>query len=140
MDALRAEGVVVHDTLGFVETVGRDSTLMLVQLDGFVFTASGGMLETHKRLSVEYDRRGTARVRTTEYVHMALLGSGSNAQPLFRYDNSHGDTGTLHRHHFDHEGTAAGQSEVAHDRMPYMDDVIRETEWLAAYLTNLRSN
>ncbi len=135
MDGLYAEGVVVTDTLVFTEPEVADGTLQFMQLDGHVFTSAGGVLETHKRLTVEY-RRDVPYVATSEYVYMALLRSPAETVPLFRYDNCHGNVDTLHRHHFDHEGRPARFEPVEHDLMPYMDDVIRETDWLAAYLVS----
>lgn len=112
---------------------------MLVVLDGFVFTRSGGVLETHKRPRVSYDHGASPVVATTEYVYMALYRSSERTRSLFRYDNSHGGTDTLHRHCFDHDGNPAGVDEIAHDQLPFMDDVIREVEWLAAYVADLGS-
>ena len=50
--------------------------------------------------------------------------------------DSHGEVDTLHRHRFDHAGGSAGEEPVDPERMPYMDDVIRATGWLAGYLAN----
>ena len=133
MSVLYDEGVAEGDTLQFTETAGPDGTLKLVRLDGLVFTPDGGVLETRKQLRVDY-RRGVPYVATSEYVYMALWRSGTRTQPLFRYDNCHGELETLHRHRFDEAGDPAGIEPVAPDRMPYMDDVIRETAWLARRL------
>ena len=135
MGVLYAEGVIEHDTLQFTETEGRVGRLELVQLDGIVYTPAGGVLETHKSLSVEY-RRGSPYVSTSRYVYMALRRIDGSAQSLFRYDNSHGDVQTLHRHYFDDAGRPAGQEPVDPERMPYMDDVIRATARLASYLAS----
>ena len=135
MDILYDEGVVLADDLRFTESEGRDRLIELVQFDGLVYTRDGGVLETHKRLRVEY-RRGAPCVSTAEYVYMALRRSGGRSQPLFRYDNSHGDVMTLHRHRFDHDGGSAGVEPVDPERMPFMDDVIRATAWLASYLAS----
>lgn len=133
MDILYGEGVVVRDDLRFTESVGSNGLLELVQLDGLVHTRDGGVLETHKRLRVEY-RRGAPYVSTAEYVYMALWRSRGRPQRLFRYDNSHGEVETLHRHAYDIVGGSVGEEPVDPELMPYMDDVIRETAWLAAYL------
>lgn len=133
MDILYDEGVVLEDDLRFTEAVRAGGFLDLVQLDGLVYTRDGGILETHKRLRVTYRRR-TPYVSTAEYVYMALRRSRARSQRLFRYDNSHGEVETLHLHRFDVEGAAAGEEPVDPRLMPYMDDVIRATAWLAAYL------
>lgn len=136
MDILYAEGVVVGDDLQFTESVGSDGLLELVEFDGLVYTRDGGVLETHKRLRVEY-RRGAPYVSTAEYVYMAIWRSQARSQRLFRYDNSHGEVETLHRHAYDVDGDDVGQEPIDPERMPYMDDVIRATAWLAGYLASL---
>lgn len=135
MDILYSRGVVLADDLTFTETTRRDGLLELVELDGIVYTRNGGMLETHKRLRVEY-RRGAPYVSTAEYVYMALRRAEGRSQALFRYDNSHGGVHTLHRHIFDDAGSAVGEVPVDPEFMPYMDDVIRATAWLAGYLAS----
>lgn len=135
MDILYSRGVVLADDLTFTETTRRDGLLELVELDGIVYTRNGGMLETHKRLRVEY-RRGAPYVSTAEYVYMALRRAEGRSQALFRYDNSHGGVHTLHRHVFDDAGSAVGEVPVDPELMPYMDDVIRATAWLAGYLAS----
>lgn len=136
MDILHDEGVVLGDDLRFTESLGSGGLLEVVQLDGLVSTRDGGRLETHKRLRVEY-RRGAPYVSTAEYVYMALRRSGRLSQPLFRYDNSHGDVATLHRHSYDILGHTVGEQPVDPEFMPYMNDVIRATAWLAGYLASL---
>ena len=134
MSALYGEGVVEGDTLQFIETEEPGGDLKLVRLDGLTFTTDGGVLETRKQLSVAY-RRGVPYVATSEYVYMALWRSRRRTtQPLFRYDNCHGELETLHKHLFDDAGDPAGIKPLAPDLMPYMDDVIRETAWLARHL------
>ena len=109
LGVLYAEGVIENDTLQFTETEGRAGRLELVQLDAIVYTPAGGVLETHKRLSVEY-RRGSPYVSTSRYVYVALMRIEGRTQSLFRYDSSHGDVQTLHRHYFDHAADRPGRS------------------------------
>ena len=135
MDILLHEGVVVAEDLAFTETVQRDGLLGVVRLDGFVYTRDDGVLVTHKQLRVEY-RRGAPYVSTSRYGYMAMRRRGGVTQPLFRYDNAHGGIETLHQHFFDHAGEPAGQESVDPEIMPYMDDVIRATAWLAGYLAS----
>ena len=73
---------------------------------------------------------------TSRYVYVALMRIEGRTQSLFRYDSSHGDVQTLHWHYFDPAGRPAGQESVDPERMPYMDEVIRATEWLAGYLAS----
>ena len=131
MDLLRAEGVVVSDTLAFVR---REDG---VRLSGRVRTRSGGILDVRKHLQTVGDAdEADPRVRATAYRYMALWqpSAGENV-PLFRYDNYGEDVTTLHRHDFHPDGTEARRSPVPHDRLPYMDEVIRETEALARLRT-----
>ena len=133
MDILYDEGVVVLDHLTFTETVRADGRLGVVRLDGLVYTRDDGVLVTHKQLAITY-RRSTPYVSTSRYGYMAMRRVNDRTQPLFRYDNAHGGVETLHRHFFDHAGRPAGQEDVDPQRMPYMDDVIRATAWLADYV------
>lgn len=134
MDALHNEGVVTRDTLQFIET--RDAGALLeVNLFGRVHTASGALLHVNKWLAVE-ERSGIAYVMTRLYDYHAYLPHGGKTlqRDLFRYDNSHGDVDTLHRHRFDVEGVDHGKQDIAPERMPPLSFIIKETEWLGAYL------
>ena len=127
MDLLRAEGVVVSDTLAFVRLEGG------IRLSGRVRTRSGGVLDVRKDLRVVGDTaEADPRVRAVSYRYMALWQhSTGDSAPLFRYDNYGDDVSTLHRHDFRPDGTEEQRLPVPHDRLPYMDEVIRETEELA---------
>ena len=131
MDLLRAEGVVVSDTLDFVRLEGG------VRLSGRVRTRSGGVLDVRKDLQAIGDaNEEDPRVRTTAYRYMALWQPPDGESiPLFRYDNYGADVATLHRHDFHPDGAEARRYPVPHDRLPYMDEVIRETETLARLRT-----
>lgn len=133
MTVLYEEGVVIRDTLQFIET--RDGGLLLqVNLLGRVHTASGALLHVNKWLDVE-DRGGVTCVMTGLYDYHAYLPDRNGSQRnLFRYDNSHGGVETLHRHRFDIEGTDRGQVDVVPERMPPLSHVIEETEWLGRHL------
>ncbi len=127
MDSLRSEGTVVSDTLAFEPYGGG------MRLRGRVRTRSGGVLDVRKLLRPVGDARDPdPRVRTVAYRYMALWQPRPGVSiELFRYDNYGEDLSTLHRHHFNPDGTEAGRTVVPHDRLPYMDEVIRETEDLA---------
>ncbi len=131
MDLLRAENVVVSDTLEFVGY--RD----MIRLRGRVLTQSGGVLDVRKDLRpIGAPDDGDPRVRTVVYRYMALWQPpGRASYPLFRYDNYGEDLSTLHRHDFRPDGTEEQRSPVPHDRLPYMDEVIRETEDMARLRT-----
>ena len=133
MDILYDEGVVVGDDLAFAPLPRPGTGVNRMILDGTVYTTDGGELVARKRFHVVY-RHSVPYVTTAEYVYMALRRAGGRAQPLFRYDNAHGDVSTLHRHWYDDAGDLVGVEPVAPDELPYMDDVIRATAWLAAYL------
>jgi hypothetical protein len=127
MDSLRAEGIVVSDTLAFEPYRGG------MRLRGRVRTRSSGVLDVRKLLRPVGDPRDLdPRVRTVAYRYMALWQPRPGLSiELFRYDNYGEDLSTLHRHHFNLDGTETGRTVVPHDRLPYMDEVIRETEQLA---------
>ena len=127
MDILRGEGVVAADTLRFVRRSNR------IQLRGRVLTRSGGVLVVRKALRAERDPGDPdPRVRTAYYRYMALWQpSPDESCPLFRYDNYGEDLATLHRHDFNPDGSEAERYGVPHERLPYMNEIILETEALA---------
>lgn len=127
MAGLRADGIVVSDTLRFVRRLDQ------MQLIGRVLTANGGVLDVRKILRAVRDPgEADPRVRTTLYRYQAMWQPAAGASvPLFRYDNYREDVHTLHRHDFGADGTETDRYPVRHDRMPFMDEVIRETEELA---------
>ncbi|MCY4615901.1 MAG: hypothetical protein OXC71_05865, partial [Chloroflexi bacterium] len=53
---------------------------------------------------------------------------GPPVRDLFRYDNCHGGLDTLHRHTFDADGREHGVTEISHDAMPWLSEVIEEAE------------
>lgn len=133
MTALYNEGVVVRDTLEFIEGRARTGVLLEVNLRGRVHTAAGAILTVNKWLVVE-PREGAPRVRTREYDYHAHVLHPRPGRDLFRYDNAHGDIDTLHRHRFDLDGTDRGTQPVDPDTMPPLSWIIREADWLAGFL------
>ncbi len=127
MAGLRGDGVVVSDTLRFIQRADR------IRLFGRVRTRGGGVLDVRKVLRpVGRADEADPRVRTVSYRYMALWQPASGVSiPLFRYDNYGDDVSTLHRHDFDADGAEAVRYAVPHDKLPYMDEIIRETEQLA---------
>ncbi len=76
------------------------------------------------------------RGRTVAYRYQAMWQPSVGASvPLFRYDNYREDVNTLHRHDFDASGNETARYSVPHDRMPFMDEIIREAEELARLRT-----
>lgn len=128
MDHLRASGVVVSDGVVFSRYGER------IDVEGRVTTASGGVLDVRKVLLAEGDPDAPdPRVRAVSYRYMALWQpSPGVSRPLFRYDEYDGDLATLHRHDFGANGAQAARYAVRHDRLPYMHEVVLETEALAA--------
>lgn len=101
---------------------------MRVYLRGAITTASGGVLHVHKRL-VMRTRRGRPQVLTALYIYHALVRRDDGATvDLLRYDNSHGDTGMLHRHVFDDAGRALREEPIALEALPPLSEVVREVE------------
>ena len=127
MAGLRADGVVVSDTLQFIRRADQ------MRLVGRVHTVSDGVLAVRKVLRAVRDpAEPDPRVRATLYRYQAMWQPGAGASvPLFRYDNYREELETLHRHDFDVDGNETARYPVPHDRMPFMDEVIRETEELA---------
>ena len=111
---------------------------MLTQafLRGAITTASGGVLHVNKRLAVR-TRRGRPQVLTALYNYHGLARRGDRLVDVLRYDNAHGDTGTLHRHVYDDEGRELGTEPVALERLPPLDGVVREVERHARRLRGL---
>ena len=130
MDALVEEGVVVRDTLTFRENRDAAGRLVEVNLRGRIETANGGVLVVNKWLDVRHAPR--AEVRTHEYAYHAFVRAAPRRRDLFRYDNCHGGLETLHRHAFGPDGNPTGIEPVAHDELPPLDQIIRETEEAAA--------
>ena len=127
MDRLRADRIVVSDTLAFEPYDGG------IRLRGRVCTESGGVLDVRKVLRpVGRADEADPRVRTVAYRYQAMWQPRAGASVrLFRYDNYGEDPSTLHRHDFDADGNETARYPVPHDQLPYMDKVIRETEDLA---------
>lgn len=133
---LERDGVLVYQRLSYLETVHK-GRLIMVNLRGWVATASGGRLSINHILSVIGD--APALVETAEYVyHGYVVFSRRSGQDLFRYDNCHGDTSTLHRHCFDVEGVEVEIRPVEVDQMPGLAEAVLETERNAASVRTLR--
>ena len=96
-------------------------------------TASGGVLHVSKRFAVR-THRGRPQVLTALYAYHGRAARGGRLVNVVRYDNAHGDTGTLHRHVYDDEGRDLGTEPVAPERLPPLDDVVREVEQYARQL------
>jgi uncharacterized protein DUF6516 len=137
MEALASEGVVVHETLRFLE-IFEGTDLIEVNLVGRLETLSGGIVSVDKWLTVD-DRDGRFYVRTREYSYHAWVRFPAPRRDLFRYDNSHGDFDTLHRHCFNVDGGEHDSVAIKPEWMPPLADVIREAEFLARYLRRIGS-
>lgn len=133
MDALEREGVVTDHRLSLRESIEPDGTLRQVNLTGWISVAGDARLFIDEWLTVSRARGGLA-VTTVEYNYHARLISSPHGQDLFRYDNAHGDTSTLHRHYFDVEGGERGVRPVRLEEMPSLAEVIRECHFYAEYL------
>ena len=97
-------------------------------LRGAITTASGGVLHVYKRLDVR-TLHGRPQVLTALYNYHALVWRDDGATvDLLRYDNSHGDTGTLHRHVFDDAGRTLREEPIALEELPPLSNVVREVE------------
>ncbi len=133
MDALVAEGLVVTDSVTFVESrSGRE--LLEVNVRGRVKSASSATVTVNKWLEVSVVR-GRVNVRTREYDYHAHILLDGRHQNLFRYDNCHGDVDTLHKHVFDIAGREVRISAIAPSAMPPLNVVVREAEFCGRFLT-----
>ena len=106
---------------------------MRVHLRGEIATASGGVLHVNKRLIVRM-LRGRRQVLTDRYVYHGMARRDGESVDLVRYDNWHGDTGTLHRHVFDDTGRNLREEPMALEELPPLNLVVREVEALARRL------
>ena len=129
MDSLFEQGVVVRDTLTFRE-ISRHGELFRINLRGRVHTASGGVLVVNKWLEVCDHRQ--AEVPTFEYAYHAFLRRPPPRRDLFRYDNCHGGLDTLHCHRYGAPEGPVSLEPIAHDELPWLSEIIRETESAAA--------
>ena len=97
-----------------------------MRLEGRAVTDSGAVLSVEKRYEIRH-LRGRPEVRTREYRYHAFM-PGPPARDLFRYDNCHGGLDTLHRHAFDADGEELDPEDIPHDAMPWLSEVIEETQ------------
>ena len=132
IESLIAEGIVTGDDTQFR---GRSQHGRLTQVDlrGAITTASGGVLHVRNRLAVE-TRSGRPYVRTSLYRYHGLAPLRGRMIDVFRYDNAHGDTGTLHRHVHDSEGAELGEEPLPLEDLPPLSRIVRDVEFYARYL------
>jgi len=134
MDALIREGMVISDTTEFREAIDARGRLLQVNLRGRVLTSDGAIVIVNKWLDIRTDGSNRDSVLTSEYDYHAYRFAPPR-RDLFRYDSCHG-LPDLHVHRFDTDGIeVGGVSSVALDRMPPLNDVIREANALARWLT-----
>lgn len=112
---------------------------MQASLETEIETASGGVLYVRNRLAVRTPH-GRPQVRTTLYrYHGRVRGRGRDRSvDVLRYDNAHGDTGTLHRHVYDDAGRDTGTEPVALEALPPLGDIVWEVERRARRLRGRR--
>lgn len=135
MDALVAEGIVISDSVAFVESrAGRQ--LIEVNLRGRVETVSGAVLTVNKWLEVDIVR-GRVNVRTREYDYHAHMRDATHHN-LFRYDNCHGGVDTLHKHVFDLAGREFELRPIEQETMPPLNLVVREADFCGRWLLDHR--
>ena len=109
-----------------------------MDLIGDIETSSGGTLHVGKRLAARR-RRGRWEVVTTLYRYHARVERHGRFLDVFRYDNAHGDTLTLHRHAYDSEGDELGQEPVPLERLPPLSRIVRDVEFYARYLSGAQT-
>mgnify|MGYP000906985671 CR=1 FL=1 len=139
IDSLENEGVVVDCRLSFLDVVSA-GTLLEVNLKGRVVTRSGGLVVVNKWLEVVSESPVTVQTREYDYHARFVPERRRKGQDVFRYDNCHGGTDTLHRHRFDTRGRPCGQDTIALEDMPSLTEVIRHAEFYAAYLRDFRGD
>lgn len=133
MDALGNEGIVVSHDLTFVDSP-EHSPEGVIQLLGIVITASGAVLDVDKLFLTRLEPGHHLEVLTNRYIYNArVVESGLT---LFRYDNCHGDTDSLHRHRFDTAGGLVAFESVPLTLMPTLEGVIREAHRIGLIITS----
>ena len=97
--------------------------------EGDIETASGGVIHVREWFAVR-TRHGRLQVRATLYrYHGRVRGRrGGGSIDVLRYDNTHGDMSTLHRHRFDDDGRSLGREPLALDQLPPLGDIVAEVE------------
>ena len=140
IDSLEAEGIVTDGRLSFRDSMSQSGRLVQVNLSGFLVTASGARVFVNEWLDIVHER-GRPTVQTREYdYHARLVVGPGRGQDLFRFDNSHGDLDTLHKHFFDVDGREYENRPITLEEMPGLSQVIREAEFYASYLRQLRGS
>ena len=81
----------------------------------------------NNRLAVRM-RRGRPQVLTNLYRYHGRVASPGKNVDVLRYDNTHGDTGTLHRHFYDDNGRGIRKEPIAPERLPPLGDIVAEVE------------
>lgn len=133
-EALVREGLVVSDTTEFREAVDPGGRLLQVNVRGRVLTSGGAVVIVNKWLDVQTDDFNRAAVLTSEYDYHAYRVAPPR-RDLFRYDSCHG-LPDLHVHRFHTDGIEVERpSPIALERMPPLNEIIREADALARWLT-----
>jgi hypothetical protein len=125
MERLEREGVVVRDTLSFVET--RDATeLIAVVLRGRLLCRADTLVRVEKRMAVRRGAKNHYEVRTIHYqYHAWVRGRGDRPRrDLVRMDTNPHRPG-LHAHLFDANGREVSSPDVSLHDMPTLDAFIR---------------
>lgn len=130
MDALAAEGIVISDTLTFIEVRDeRSGELVAVNLRGRIRCVDDVVIMVDKWLGVRRGRDNHHEVLGQSYRYHAWQ-RGRSRRDLVRYDSAHGLT-HLHRHEFDAAGRETAIVPLDLQTMPRLDLVIQEAVRLA---------
>ena len=100
-----------------------------MHLEGEIVTASGGVVHVREWLAVR-TRHGRPQVLITLHRYHGRVRErrGGPSVDVLRYDNTHGDTGTLHRHFYDDNGRSIRKEPLAPERLPPLGDIVAEVE------------
>ena len=127
IEALIREGIIVRNEVRFRDPHWVDGVLQ-ARVEGEIGTASGGVIHVLEWLAVR-TRHGRPQVRATRYgYHGRVRVRGGGSVDVVRYDNTHGDTDTLHRHAFNDSGRDIGKEPLAPERLPPLGDIVAEVE------------
>jgi hypothetical protein len=126
MNALERDGLVLRDSLSFVETVGRKNVLLALSMRGHVFCRDDVVLRVDEKLAWRRGRNNRLEVTAEHYQYHAWQRArpGRRRRNLLRFDDAHG--GRLHRHWFDLLGRETEVQDIDRESMPALEAVIRE--------------
>jgi hypothetical protein len=125
MESLYQRGLILSDTVEFEERRDLRRELRSVLVHGRIHCPHRAVLRVHKLLDVRRGRRNRYEVLGCDYSYHAFIGDEESY--LFRYDNAHGDTSTLHLHIYDEDGREVSKEDILLLELPRLDLIVEMT-------------